>query len=134
MSALSASGARLDPQTGRSINSLVYYSQQGRPAAACEGFAPAAHCNGSLKLVEFPDTLGGGGGSDVTVSTLSVGKAGFGRDASVAFETDGSASHAGVVVLLPLPPPSLLPSHFSRCFDRCEERGFQQMNSVGVGG
>ena len=129
MSALSASGARLDPQTGRSINSLVYYSQQGRLAAACEGFAPAAHCNGSLKLVEFPDTLGGGGG-DVTVSTLSVGKAGFGRDASVAFETDGSASRAGAVVLLPLPPPS----HFSRCFDRCEERGFQQMNSVGVGG
>ena len=62
--------------------------------AGCEGFAPAAACKGSLKLAEFSPSS-----ANATVSTLSTGKAGFGRDASVAFVSDGSAVSLLVTLL-----------------------------------
>jgi hypothetical protein len=89
---------------GQVVNSLVYFSQEGAPQRAdCAGFAPAADCTGSLKIAEFssasPSSSSGNATaaiSTATIHTLATGKAGFGRDASVAFQqltqTGGSGS------------------------------------------
>ena len=63
------------------FNSLVYFSQQGAPKAECEGFAPAPGCTGYLKVAEFAAS-----GDSTAVHTLATGQAGFGRDASIAFQ------------------------------------------------